>query len=70
MTTQEPEDESFVFAQKSQQQVLRFYVSFLTQEIRTLPPRVGDSTCCQTFHDERLMRRTIEYLRRIRFRES
>lgn len=29
---------------------------------------MGDSTCCQTFHDERLMRRTIEYLRRIRFR--
>jgi D-aspartate ligase len=41
--------------------------SFLTRELRTIPPGFGDPTCCETFHDERLRLQSIEYLRRIGF---
>src|SRR5258705_3099921 len=44
MRTQEPEDESFVFAQKSQQQVLRLYVR--RTELTGLIARKEDEAPC------------------------
>lgn len=41
--------------------------AFLTREIRTNPPHAGNIAYCETFHDERLMRLSIECLRRIGF---
>ena len=41
---------------------------FLTRAIRTNPPHTGDTTCCETFHDEALARMSRECLARIRFR--
>jgi D-aspartate ligase len=42
--------------------------NFLTRDIRTIPPQVGDTTYCETFHDDELARQSVDYLRRIGFR--
>jgi predicted ATP-grasp superfamily ATP-dependent carboligase len=42
--------------------------NFLSRDIRTSPPQVGEMTLSETFHDERLTRQSVEYLQRIGFR--